>query len=160
MGAVRVPFGMMGDRRVEEAVVAAFTAIGNLRQETATDPIFGALPERAMNSVATALGANVTLMTVRGFVHGKLLSDKVGVFNDRGKIYYNYQWPESNRNVEWIEYKRKRKAPGLSPASTTASGRNGSGSLGASRGRGGGRGRGGRCGSRGRGVWGRVGRIG
>jgi hypothetical protein len=65
--------GMMGDAKVEEAVVAVFAAIGNLKQHTAKDQILDALPERAVNSVTAALGANVRMMTMRGFVHGKLL---------------------------------------------------------------------------------------
>jgi len=81
----------MGEAKVEEAVVAVFAAIGNLKQHTAKDQIFDALPERAVNSVTAAPGTNVRMMTMRGFVHGKL--------QDRGKLYYTFSFRKKKRIV-------------------------------------------------------------
>lgn len=90
-GVTRLPGEPMGDAKVEEAVVAVFAAIGNLKQHTAKDQIFDALPARAVNSVTAALGANVRMMTKREFVHGKLL--------DRGELYYNFSFRKRKRIV-------------------------------------------------------------
>jgi hypothetical protein len=86
---VRLFLWWTGDAKAEEALVAGFAAIGTLKQQIVTDKFLGAPSQRAVNSVATAIRATGKVLLRCGFVHGKLLSDKVGVFDDRGTLYYN-----------------------------------------------------------------------